>query len=211
MVIFNELRIKEDGSCLVIDCEVENVDVYANMYIQKIYLEYYKKTSAASMPGENAFLVYENTLPDKSVRGKRVTLSVNALRFTHFGISSFDDGLFYVIVECGGEPLPEVSYMPCTYDDVRAIGVILDWKSFYTRGMQYVSALYGACGQKNFCDYPAGFEDFIILWNSLKLAINTCNWDLVASIWDRILALPEDVVSSGATHIPVSGGCGCRK
>lgn len=212
MVTFNELRISEDGSCLIVDCGIEGVDIYKNMYIKDIWIDYYKNTTAASMPSEKAYCIFENDTDDKTRNHVRVSMQKSQLQLTKFGISSFEGGLFYVIVHCDGDLLTSVANLPCGYDETTKIGVIIDWRSFYERGMQYVSALYGACGQKNFCEYPAGFEDFIILWNSLKLAINTCNWDLVKTIWERILNLPENVIASGdGGYIPVSSGCGCRK
>lgn len=209
MVIFNELRITEDRSCLIVDCEIESLDVYKDMYISDIRLEYYKNATAASMPSEKAYLLYENTDADTDVKSKRVVFRESDLGLTQFGVTEFRDGLFYVIVRCEGDLPASVINLPCTYDDSTKIGVVLDWKSFYERGMQYVSAMFGACGAKSFCEYPAGFEDFVILWNSLKLAIDTCNWDLVNTLWDRILNQP---ITSGAAPVTpgVSRGCGCH-
>ena len=211
MVIFNELRISEDRSCLIIDCEIENVDIYKDMYIKEIWLEYYKDASAASMPGSKAYRIYENSGDDKKVRAKRVSMYESSIQFTQFSTDMFADGLFFVIVRCEGTLPASVVNYPCGYDETTKIGVVLDWKSFYKRGMQYVSALYSSCNSRSFCEYPAGFEDFIILWNSLKLAINVCDWELVKNIWERILNMREHVAGSGGGSVSVSGGCGCRK
>lgn len=211
MVTFNELRISEERSCLIVDCEIEDVDIYKNMYIKEILVEYYKDASAASMPDSKAYLLYENKNDDKSVRAKRVSMSEAHLRLAHFSTSSFTGGLFFVIVRCEGKLPANIVNYPCGYDETTKICVVLDWKSFYKRGMQYVSALYGSCNQRSFCEYPAGFEDFIILWNSLKLAINVCDWELVKNIWERILNMHEHVAGSGGGSVSVSGGCGCRK
>ena len=75
MVTFNELRICEDGNYLIVDCEIDNVDVYKDMYIQNIYLEHYKDASALGMPGENAYLLYENKCDDASVKGPILAIS----------------------------------------------------------------------------------------------------------------------------------------
>lgn len=209
MVTFNELRISEDRKCLIVDCEIENIDVYANMYIQSIYLEYYQNATAAGMPSEKAYLMYENTSEDATVKGKRLRLSSEALPLTGFNISSFDDGLFYVIVNCGGDLPASVTYLPCGYDETTRIGVIIDWKSFYNKGMQFVAGLYGGgCSSGQFCESPESFEDFLILWNALKLAISTCNWDLVNELWRRFLRAP--LGSTKVSSIIRSSGCGCR-
>ena len=209
MVIFNELRIKEDGTCLIVDCEIENVDVYANMYIQSIYIDYYKNTSAVSLPSSKAFLWWENTGSDATIRSRRVSISKAALSRADFGISTFDDGLFYVIVNCGGNPTSNIIYYPCGSDNPQRIGVVLDWRSFYQRGMSYVNSIVGSCGSRNFCDSPDGFEDFIILWNALKLAISTCDWMLVKDLWEKFLKSPYTAAGSVTPVRP--SGCGCGR
>lgn len=211
MVIFNELRITEDATCLVVDCEIENVDVYANMYIQSIKLEYYKNFSVVSMPSEKAYVLYEKGENETAKRGKRITMKDTKLPETLFDIDTFEDGLFYVVVTCGGDPLPQVAYMPCTYDDNVKVGVVLDWASVYKRGMRYVASIYGVCGNPNFCEDPNGFEDFIILWNSLKLAIETCNWPLVSELWDKFLNAPYSLTPAITTITGRSSGCGCGR
>lgn len=206
MVIFNELRITEDGNCIIVDCEVENVDVYANMYIQSIYLEYYENASAASMPSSKAYRLYENLDADTTVKGKRLVFSKDLLGLTNMGITDFDGGLFYVIVNCDGELPASASSMPCGYDNTTDIGAILDWRVFYTRGMSWVASIVSGCGEPNFCENPTGFEDFVLLWNALKLALSTCNWDMVTELWKRFLR----VSLGGSAANAVSGGCGCR-
>ena len=210
MVIFNELRIAEDGGCLIVDCEIENVDLYKNMYIESICIDYYKNTSAVSMPSDKAFLVYENKTGDTTVRAKRVSMSVNSLARSEFGISSFDDGLFYVIVTCAGVPGSDIVNYPCGTDNPQRIGVIIDWRAFYQRGMNYVGAILGTCRKTNWCDSPDGFEDFIILWNALKLAIDTCDWTLVKDLWDKFLKAPFSIGAS-TPSAGRTGGCGCGR
>ena len=211
MVIFNELRITEDGKCLIVDCEVENVDIYANMYIKSIYLDYYKNTSSVITPSSKAYKLYENKNDDTSVKGKRVSFKSAMLKLTEFGATKLEDGLFFVFVECDGTLPADISNYPCKYDQKKDIGVILDWKAFYKRGMSYVASIYGICGGSNFCTNPDGFEDFIILWNALKLAIYTCDWMLVKDLWDKFLNVPYIASGIVTTSTRTSGGCGCGR
>ena len=207
MVTFNELRICEDGSYLIVDCEIDNVDVFKNMYIQSIYLEHYKNASSVGMPGDNAYKLYENRYDDATVKSKRVTLSVNDLRFTKFGITSFSGEMFYVVVICGGEPTGEITYMPCGAEDPKTIGVVIDWNLFYSRGMGYIASLFDDCG--NPCQPTDEFEHFIILWNAIRLAIETCDWELVKDLWDKF-RLAKGTRGDSVTG-KVFGGCGCGR
>lgn len=201
MVIFNELRITEDRSCLIVDCEIENVDIYANMYISSIYLDYYKNTTAASMPSSKAVCLYENTGSDTTVKGKRVTLTELGLSSAGMGVSAFKDGLFYVIVNCDGTLPSNIGNYPCGYDDTTKVAVVLDWKTLYERGMGYLSSLFGDCG--NPCGDTGPFEHLAIIWNALRLAIDICNWDLVKELWNKLVRTFGSNTSTGVS------GCGC--
>lgn len=210
MVTFNELRICEDGNYLIVDCEIDNVDVYKDMYIQNIYLEHYKDASALGMPGENAYLLYENKCDDAFVKGKRIVFPKSDLGYTKFGLSSFDGEVFYVIVECGGTPTADVAYMPCGADDTKTIGAVLDWGLFYRRGMGYIASLFDDCG--NPCQPTDEFEHFILLWNALRLAIETCDWETVKDLWDKFRLAKGDKTSGGQSVFSSRmTGCGCGR
>jgi len=204
MVLFNELRITEDRKCLIVDCEVDRVDLYSNMYIDSIYIEYYKNSPVSGMPSDKAYILYENSSSDNTVKSVIRSMDIAALKSSDMGIDSFRDGLFYVIVKCDGELGTVPSGMPCGYDNVTDIAVILDWKSFYERGMNFVSSMFNNCGDK--CAVPAGFEQFVLLWNALKLAISVCDWDAVNMLWDNIIGTG----GYGQTNALVFG-CGCGR
>lgn len=206
MVTFNELRISDTRDCLIIDFEVENVDVFKNMYVEAVYLEYYKNANPAGAPGEKAVTVWENTNDNNTVRAKRIYYRLSQTDSTKMGVTTFDNGLFYVIVKCAGEPSYQITNMPCGSDDPYRWGAILDWRAFYDRGMQYVNSLFNGC---NPCPDLTGFEHFAVLWNALKMALSTCDWNLVKDLWNKFLLAPADVVSISAP-VAKSSGCGCR-
>ena len=206
MVRFNELRITEDRKCLIVDCEIEQIGIYSGMYIDSIYLDYYKNVDASGFPSNSAFLMYKNTDGNKKIRGKRISMMESALSSTEFGIDSFKDGLFYVTVVCDGVPSEKTIELPCDSDMNVNTQAVIDWYGFYERGMGYISSMYG-CGADK-CNIPAGFKDFVLLWNALKAAIATCNWPLVSKFWDRIL---RSRGGEGSGSISVGGGCGCGR
>lgn len=209
MVTFNELRICEDGNNLVVDCEINGVDVYDDMYIQSIYLEHYKNASSVVMPGDKAYLLYDNEDNDTSVRSKRIVFNKASLSSTQFGITSFDGELFYAIVICDGDLPAETSYMPCGADDTRAIGAIPDWGLFYTRGIGYIASLFDPCGDP--CQPTDEFEHFILLWNAFKLAIETCDWELVKDLWDKFRLAGGSSSSAQSIYSSRMSGCGCGR
>ena len=205
MIQFNELRITEDRKCLIVDCEIENNKLYSQMYIDNIFIDYYKNVSVVGTPSEKAYLLYGNTESDQRVRGVKRTMSLDDLKGSEMGIDEFKDGLFYVIVICGGAPTEEAASLPCGMDEDMEIGAVLDWKSFYEKGMQHIGRMISGCGDP--CDVPAGFEQFILLWNALKLALAVCDWDAVAQLWDELLSLNR-ISGNGMV---AGGGCGCGR
>ncbi len=199
MVKFDELRISEDGKYLTVECHVENYDVYSNMYIQTIYLEYYKNRGTVGVPSEKAYLMFENHNPTPTdVRAVRCRISLDALP-GDFGTSEFRNGLFYVYVTCDGDLAPQVASMYCGYDVTLDIAVIPDWKALYKMIMPYVARFASDCSP---CDIPDGFEHFILLWNAFRFAVDTCDWVLVDKLWSELMG----TAVGGYVH----SGCGCR-
>lgn len=211
MVRFNELRITEDGKCLIVDCEIEQIGLYADMYIDEIRLDYYKNVDSSGLPTTKSYQMWKYKDGDPKMRGVRVSMEDSAIPLQDFDINAvgdglFRDGLFYVTVICGGSPKMTVhgTELPCGIDSNIDTQAVIDWKGFYERGMQFVSSMYG-CGADK-CEIPAGFEDFILLWNALKTAIAVCDWPLVSKLWDRILRSRAYNKTVG-----LSGGCGCGR
>lgn len=206
MVTFNELRIGENGSCIIIDVEITGLDIYKNMYIKSISLDYYADVTdgkSQSLPGSKSYKLYDNQYDDDSVRRKRISVPESILPLTKFSAEGFEKGLFFVTVVCDGNLPATAMNFACGFDDTVKIGVIADWKSFYSIGMQYVSRLANGCADP--CLKDPGFEDFILQWNALKLAISTCNWPMVASLWDKLMRVHYSNAPA------VVGGCGCGR
>ena len=207
MVNFNELRIADDRKCLIIDFEVERVDVFKDKYVEAVYLEYYKNANPVGVPGEKAVTVWENARNDNTIKSKRIYYRLKQEDATKMGVTTFDNGLFYVIVKCAGEPGYQITNMPCGSDNPYQIGAILDWKAFYNRGMQYVNSLFNGC---NPCPDLTSFEHFAVLWNALKMALSTCDWNLVSDLWGKFLLAPNNSAFVPSSATPKSSGCGCR-
>lgn len=200
MVNFNEVRICEGHKQLIIDCSIENSYLYANMHIEAIYLDYYKNVDSSGLPSSKAVKITPEF--EEPVKSQRIVITSDFLSETEWNINTFKGGLFYVIVECGGTPAPEaLSVLPCGFDDSLAIAAAPDWETFYKNGMQYISSLFSKC--KDNCEVPAGFEQFVLLWEAFKLAIAVCDWSLASDLWSRIVAVRSGIASPSA-------GCGCK-
>ena len=199
MVRFDNLRIADDYRSLLVQCHIDDYDVYDNMYIKTVYLEYYKNRGTIGVPSDKAILLYNNSNNDTSVKSVTANLSVAALDAAEIGVSSFDDELFYVYVTCDGTLDPSVSTMDCDMDNTLDVGVVLDWQDVYRMGMKYIAGFADNCFD---CEGTADFEQFILLWNALKLAADVCDWVTLERIWPKLMA-------SYTGNYSLSG-CGCR-
>jgi hypothetical protein len=202
MVRFNELRITEDRSCLIVDVEMEQIGLFSDMYIESIYLDYYKLVDSAGMPTSKAYLLWQNEDSNQRTKGVRTSLKAYDLDKTEFDIDTFEDGLFYVTVICGGEP-GDMSKLPCGTDTDRETQAVIDWKGFYQHGMNYIASMFSGCSDK--CTIPAGFEEFVLLWNALKTAMAVCDWPMVTKLWNRIIRARGNARQS----VFVDNACGC--
>lgn len=204
MIIFNDLRISEDKDCLIVDCEIEDVDGYDGMYIESISLEWYKNILDSGMPSSKAYQMYEDD-GTKAITHVRVSVKKEDLDASIFGTDTFDNGLFFVYVHCDGTPTnPDtLDGYGCGADKTWDTGIVLDWKMIYEWGLGYAARLARNCG--NVCDEPTGFKQFILYWYGLQLAISTCDYSKVRDLWDNILRMHRT-----NNFAPLSGGCGCK-
>ena len=208
MITFNELRLSDNRKNLIVDCVVD--DAYKDLvYISGIYLEYYANASALGSISDKAYTIWENTVPDESIISKRAVVPDAILPTSKLGVSTFVGGMFYVIVKCeaktnlnaaGLAQLAALASSSCDSDTTTDVGIVLDWNMVYNNGMQYVSAMAVSCDT---CELPVGYEEFILIWYGLRLALSTCDTSQAAMMWDRFLRM-----TVGKTT-PISG-CGCK-
>jgi len=203
MIRFNKLKLSEDKSRILVDCFVSNISIYSKMFIKEIFVEYYKNATVSGAVSDKAIKIFDNTTNEPSLRAVYATLDMNHLEVKEkFGLTSFDSGLFYVIVRCDGELSPDLATLPCGFDKTEYTGVVLDWKRLYEEGIQHAAAMSNACGDT--CDTRA-FDAFMMIWNSLKLAITVCDYKLIARLWEKFLR------SYGYGGQRLVTSCGCNR
>ena len=205
MVQFSELRMNEDKSKLVVDCFIEGLEIYADMYIKAIYVDYYGNREE-SLPSAKCIQIYENEDKegnvDTAVQAVRVSLEASSADVKEkFGISDFQNGLFYVTVMCDGTLPATVSTMSCGYDNTTDYGIIVDWEMLYTLGMRYATSYNFGCKR---CREEENFETFVLIWNSIKMAVQSCDFSVLERLWGKFVRLFGTSASSA-----VSTGCGC--
>jgi len=203
MVVFNDLRIAEDYSSMLIDCAVDSAEEYENIYIKSIHLEYYKNSVTFGVPSSKAILLYNNSEDDTEVIRKRIRVPEVELYNSHIGVDRFGAGMFYIIVTCDGSLPASVSLSPCGSDSMVDVGIVIDWKMVYEKGMTFVNWM--TANKINVCTDTSSFEDFVLLWHGLTAALASQDYRQVERLWDMFTRV--NVLKAGTGTV---SGCGCR-
>ena len=204
MVIFSELALSEDGSRLSVECSVRDLSIYDGMYIKSIAVEYYANAQVSGEPSEKAIRIFDNAGADNTVKYVRTYLDASDARVKKmFELSTFSGGLFYIIVECDGELGAAVAGLPCGYDETRDTGVILDWFLLYRIGMNYIAEMNCKCHSE--CRNLSGFDGFVILWHSIRVASESKDLTMLKTLWKKFLRVVWTVRKN------ISSNCGCGK
>lgn len=202
MVSFNELRIRRDRDRLILDCSVEYITIYSGVYIKKIELYSYKNATSVGDPvdAQKVYTIYENVDDNRDVQAVRKCVDIAHVSDNGIGFSTFRDGIFFIRVTCEGTLPAEVSKFPCGTDEMVDIAVVPDWEALYRDGMNYVARMSGC---NKFCDPSLDMQQFIITWFSIKLALESRDFDQLALMWERFLKISQ----AGLTLVPKPCGC----
>lgn len=203
MIVFNELRLSEDKKDLIVGCGIEDLSIYDGLYIDTVYLEYYKNMQSSGSPSEKAILLYDNEKSGINEQALRICFNESLIP-EDFGTNKFEGGIFYIIIRCDGpsSALANLGTMSCGFDNTVDIGVVIDWQMLYAVGMQYIAKLSTSCDSD--CPDSTGFSSFSILWNAIRLAAFTCDYNVLEKLWDKFMRI------STKSGIRIASGCGCK-
>lgn len=203
MIIFDQLRISDDGQRMYINVHVNKASYFDNIVIDSITIMTSDKVSETA-PGTPT----EDYIYTKKVEGeeRELNLVLTSADFTKtwetdpkamaFKQSDMSNTLFFVYVKVKGTP---DACTPCTLDEETTLGVTFDENILYQRVMDYTKDLVRECST------PTGFVDFILLWNAFKASIETEHY--VAAI--KFFNMLFDVVDDNGHKLTVKG-CGCH-
>lgn len=186
MVIFTELRLNDKKDVLSVECYLENLAMYKNMYIDEVLLYHYSNASEIDglpIDPSKVVEVYSNKDSDASVKAVSLRVADGELVGKNLGAEHFNKELFFVMVSCGGDFDYEASYAEGS-DNPKDVALILDWDILYKAGIQYVAYL-NHC--RSLGNYPSGYEAFTVLWFALKFAMEVKDYTQVLLTWKRFL------------------------
>lgn len=203
MVLFDQLRISDDGQRLYINVHVNKADYFKNMYIDSIVIMTADKVSETAPGTPTSDYVYKKEIEDNT---KELDLVLTPLDLTKswetdpkaiaFNRADMSNTLFFVYIKCKGTP---GECTPCRLDEETTLGVVFDENMLYQRVMDYTKELVADCS------VPTEFTDFILLWNAFKAAIETEHYIAAIKFYNKLFGVVRD--SYNNTIIKT---CGCN-
>ena len=170
-VIFDQLRISDDGKRMYINAHVNKADYFKDIYIDSIVIQTADKVSETNPGLPTSDYIYIKKAEENS---KELNLVLEASDLSKswetdpkaiaFGRGEMSNTLFFVYIKVKGTP---GACTPCTLDEETTLGVVFDENVLHQRVMDYTKELAETCS------VPSDFIDFILLWNAFKSAIET--------------------------------------
>lgn len=202
MILFDQLRISDDGQRLYINAHVNKADYFKNRYIDSVVIMTADKVSETAPGTPTSDYIYK-----KEIEGnvKELDLVLTPLDFTKswetdpkamaFNRADMSNTLFFVYIKCKGTP---GECTPCRLDEETTLGVVFDENVLYQRVMNYTKELVADCS------IPTEFTDFILLWNAFKAAIETEHYVAAIKFYNKLFGV---VRSSYSNNIIKTCGC----
>lgn len=201
MIIFDQIRISDDGTKFFLDAHVNTNSDYTNVYIDKIAIVRDNEMSetTSTMPSATKCVWYEDSLNLKTLNRVLTTGELNTYATTQElpGVTDLSHNIFYVYIHTTGTPGSGAS---CADTSNPALGVTYDTGAIYQNGMNFVREL------ADNCSIPSGFIDFILNKEALDISIGTGHYIPAKDYFYRLLGYANMKGNIVSTKKP----CGCH-
>ena len=228
MVIYDQLRVSDDGKQLFVDAHINTVENFDHIYMDNItiYAAGCQSDAPPEVPSDNSSYIYRQKLDgelrelhlmidelilkkaqDNVVKNPDGSISIrdNTKPYAteELGARNFSSHLFFVIIQCAenGEANPCFICLPCSMQDMNNLAVTFDENLLYQQVMDYSKELLSDC------TVPQGFTDFILLWNAFKAAVETEHYIPALKFFKMLFCKGR---GKGRVVNGKSKGCGCR-
>lgn len=191
-VIFDQLRIADDGKKMYINLHVNKAEYFNDIYLDSITIITADKVSETNPDTPTSDYIYNKVFEDNQKEADLVLLPSDFNE--HFTKSNFSSDLFFVFVKIKGTPS---ECTPCRLDEEVTLGVTFDESLLYQRVMDFTKGL------TDDCQIPTEFTDFILLWNAFKASVETEHYIPAIKFWKMLF----DNRGSAAMSKPKNCGC----
>lgn len=199
MVIFDQLRISDDGKRMYINLHVNKADYFTNIYLDQITIVLADKVSETSPYLPSTDYIY-NKVFEGSLKEADLVLFPTDFN-ENFAKSDFTSNLFFVYVKIKGTP---DACTPCRLDEEITLGVTFDENLLYQQMMQFTKEL------AQDCTIPVGFTDFILLWNAFKASVETEHYIPAIKFWNMLFDVRPSGSIDAVGNVSLFKPCGCH-
>ena len=196
MVIFDRLKISDNGKLMMINFHVNGADYFKNIYLESMTIMTANQVSETDPLTSTAEYIYKIEFEENT---KEYNTVLQPTDFNeNFTKSNFSSDLFFVYVKCKDAPI--IGCPPCRLDELTTLGVTFDEALLHQKVLGYTNELIQDC------QVPQGFTDFILLWNAFNSAIETEHYIPAIKYWNMLF---DSTIDSGG-YIGNKGNCGCH-
>ena len=202
-VIFDQLRISDDGKRMYINAHVNKACYFDDIYLDSITIMTSDKVSETNPHIPTSDYIYNQTFKGES-KCLDLVLTVGDFLKTwetepdamKFKASDMSTTLFFIYIKVKGTP---DQCTPCRLDEEVTVGVTFDESLLYQRVMDYTKSL------SDTCQIPNGFTDFILLWNAFKASIETEHFIPAIKFYNMLFGNYDERYSRDGSHSPFGG------
>ena len=203
MIVYDQLRISDDGMSIYIDAHVNKADCFASTVIEQLCIclgsQVYETQTID--PESNVCIYTKNYGENIKEIHEVITLDAEGMVYAK---DSFSKDLFFIYVKCSGQP--EACSCFASIGSY-VLGVTFDENLYYQHVMGYTKQMADECKT------PVGFTDFILLWNAFKAAVETEHYLPAIKFYNMLFG--KDVEGNaygpyGNANGVISKPCGCH-
>lgn len=199
-VIFDQLKISDDGNRMYINAHVNKAEYFKDMSIESVIIMTSDQVSESSFSPSIKNSIWHKTFDDLP---REVNIVLTPSNFeevptegTESKFKNMSKDLFFVFITCKGTP---GECTPCRLDEYFTLGVVFDENILYQKAMGYTKELIDDC------KVHGGFIDFILLWNAFKAAIETEHYTAAIRFYNMMFGDKELIRDIGLIK-----SCGCN-
>lgn len=174
MVIFDQLKISDNGREMHIEFHINKADYFNNIYLESLTIMVANQVSETDPLTPTADFIYQIVFNEDIKEYNTVLLSTDFNE--NFTGSSLSNDLFFVYVKCKDAPL--IGCPPCRLDELTTLGVTFDENLLHQKVLSYTKELAESC------NVSKGLIDLILLWQAFRSSIETEHYIQAKKYWE---------------------------
>lgn len=207
MIHFNELKYDCNGTILVIDVSVDDMEWFDNVEISNIVIDT-QDTYTANGPSSNPIFIYETTpdpyFKDLAAKSNNLVLANSNSSYVYIKgnnknvrleipISKLNiipsNTILFVYAMASGVPAPNT---PCGMDRSTIMGTVIYLQDIYNRIISNIKEI------EKECSIPKSFINEILKFSAIECCVRTGNYPLLIKYWKKFY---ENKLSDKTTKI----------